>query len=180
MREYKLHGGLQDDLVKVLVNDDDDYVYLNPNDSTFMDRFAKFLAWLEEKTSELEKLGKEKDEQYEGRAMISEDGEVDVEQLLEFTSIQVATLNEITERIDDLFGQNTLRKFFKAFYEINPDFVPDADCVNDFLEQIIPAVNDAYDARIERINAKYNKSRRGKKRQRTKAELLQAVKDGEI
>lgn len=178
MKEYRLNSGMREDLLKVIVNEDDEAIYLNPNDSTFMDRFAKFLAKLEKKTKELETLGAEKEKQYEGRAMISEEGDVDVEQLLEFTNIQVEALSEIVKEIDELFGQNTVRKFFKPFYAINPDFIPDADCINDFLENIIPAVNDAYNARIERIQAKYDKGRR--KRQRSKAELIQAAKDGEI
>lgn len=178
MKEFKLNSGIQEDLLKVILNEDDECIYLNPNDSTFMDRFARFLSWLDKKTAELDRIGQEKDKQYEGRVMVSEDGDVDVEQLLEFTNIQVKALTEISAEIDSLFGQDALRKFFKAFYAINPDFIPDADCINDFLEQIIPAVNAAYDARIERIQKKYSKGRRQK--QRSKAELIQAVKDGEI
>ena len=177
MKEYRLNSGMREDLLKVIVNEDGEAIYLNPNDSTFMDRFAKFLARLEAKTKELEKLGEEKDKQYEGRVMISEEGDVDIEQLLEFTNIQVEALTEIVKEIDELFGQDTVRKFFKPFYEINPEFVPDADCINDFLENIIPAVNDAYNSRIERIQKKYSKGRR---KQRSKAELIQAAKDGEI
>ena len=178
MKEFKLNSGIQEDLLKVILNEDDDCIYLNPNDSTFMDRFARFLSWLDAKSAELERIGEEKDKQYDGRVMVSDEGDVDIEQLLEFTNIQVEALKEISAEIDSLFGQDALRKFFKAFYAINPDFVPDGDCINDFLEQIIPAVNAAYDARVERIQKKYSKGRRQK--QRSKAELIQAVKDGEI
>lgn len=184
MQELKLNGGIQQDLLKVIVNDNDEYIYINPNDGTFLDRFGRFLAWLEEKTVELEKLGNEKAKKYNGKAIVTEneegDTEIDIEQLLDFTSIQLEALTEISSKIDSLFGQDTLKKYFRAFYEINPEFIPDADCINDFLNQIIPAVNTAYDARIERINSRYNKSRKGGKKQRSKTELLQAAKAGEF
>jgi hypothetical protein len=162
MKELRLNSGLQEDLLKVVVNDDDEAIYLNPNDGTFVDRFAKFLAWIDAKSKELDKLGTEKAKEYEGRAIFGEDGAVDVEQLLELTNVQLEAVKEIAAEVDNLFGQDTLRKFFKPYYTINPDFVPDADCINDFLEQIIPAVNAAYDARLQRIQSKYSKGRRRK------------------
>lgn len=178
MKEFRLNGGLQEDLLKVIVNDDGDAIYINPNDGTFIDRFGKFLGWLDIKTKELEKIGEEKSKQYDGREIFTQDEEgetvVDIDQLLELTDIQTGALREISAEIDSLFGQDTLRKYFKVFYEINPDFIPDAECINDFLEQIIPAVNQAYNTRIERINKKYSRDRRQK--QRTKAELIEEGK----
>lgn len=162
MKEVRLNSGIKEDLLKVIVNDDDECIYLNPNDSTFMDRFAKFLSWLDVKSRELEKIGEDKAKQYEGKDLVSEDGDIDIDQLLEMTDIQLGAVKEISEEVDKLFGQDTLKKFYKPYYSINPEFVPDADCINDFLEQIIPQINVAYNARVQRIQSKYNKGRRKK------------------
>lgn len=160
MREFKLNGGLKDDLLKVVVNGDGDAIYLNPNDGTFMDKVARFMSWFLNKADEMQKMGEEISKEYEGKEFVSEDGNVDAESLLKLTNIQLEVLKEISEEIDKVFGQDTLRKYFKPYYEINPDFVPDLECVNDFLDQIGPAISEAFNTRNQSINSQYSKNRR--------------------
>ena len=179
MQEYRLKRNY-DEVFKVFLNDGDDFIIINPADSSFIDKFAQFMAWIDEKSAELNKIAKDADEKYEGRPVIKEDGEniiVDTEQLQLFTGLRTDLYKECAERIDQLFGEGTLRKYFKEFYDINPDFIPDEDCINDFLENIKPAVDAAYGTRAKRLEGKYNKSRTGRRKQRTKDELIEAYKN---
>lgn len=164
MNEIKLNSKLSDDLLKVVVNEDGDAIYINPNDGAFMDRFVRFLSWLDKEEVRLNKLGEEKEKQYEGRLMVDDNGNADLEQLIDYATITSEALETVTAKVEELFGQDCIKKYFRAFYAINPDFRPDIDCINDFVSNIIPAVNTAYNTRMERLNGKYNKTRRGGKK----------------
>lgn len=167
MNDYSISKDLKGNLLKVELNEQGDFIYLNPNDTSFMEKFSKFLRWMDEKGNDLQKQGNEAEEKFKGRPLMSEDEEgntmIDTEQFELLTQIQAETMRECSEKIDQLFGQNTLGKYFKTFYEINPDFVPDEECVEDFLSAITPAIEKVYQARVERISKKYTRKRTGRK-----------------
>lgn len=179
MNEFTIGKKISDDLVKVTVNDFDDYILINPGDASFPHKFSEFVHWLDIKTADLEKTAGKMKEKYKDVPMISEkeDGNVfvDSEQLLTFTQIQMDLYKECEERINALFGQNTLKKYFRAFYEVNPDFTPDENCITDFIEEISPVLEAAYNARFERIHKKYNKNRKGR-HTKTKDELIKEAR----
>ena len=53
VREFKA-GQVQDEhIVKVYLNDSDDYIYINDRDTSVVDRFAEFIKWLEEKEKDI-------------------------------------------------------------------------------------------------------------------------------
>lgn len=160
---------------KVYVNEHDDYILIDPGDHSFLSKFADFIHWLEDKQAELDKISAEMKEKYAGREMFkeNEDGNVDVdtEQLTDLISVQTSTYKECEEKVEELFGQDALKKYFRASYEINPDFIPDIDYIFDFIEEITPVLDKTYGARAERINKRYNKNRKGK-HTKSKAELI--------
>lgn len=183
MKEFKLGSNLQENLLKVIVNDDGDAIYINPADTSFIGRYSAFLAWLDEKSAELSAKGDELSQRYEGKPLFVEDADgdlesIDSEQLVVLAKLMTSTYEEIAERIDGLFGQDTLKKYFKHFYEINPDFLPDEECINDFLEAISPAIDAAYGMRAEALKKKYNKRRKGAtaKHNKSKDELIKEYK----
>lgn len=171
---YQIGKKLTENLVKVNLNDFGDYIMLDPTDASFQVRFINLLKWMDEKQKELTTLAEEKAKQYEGRQIISQDedgnNEIDVEQLIDLVEIQTGFYRECAEHIDDLFGQDTLKKYFRVCYEINPAFLPDEDCISDFLEEITPVLNEVFNARLGRVRGKYNKNRQGKN---TKVEQIE-------
>jgi hypothetical protein len=166
MQELKLNKK-DDNILKVYVNEYDDFILLDAGDAMFMDRFVQFLQFVEDNNEALKVKEKEYNEKYHEKPLVTEnedgDAEVDVEQLLTLTGIKTAIYKEYCEKIDTLFGQGTIKKYFRLSYEINPDFVPDEDCIADFIEQITPAIEKAYSIRADKISKKYSKNRRGKK-----------------
>jgi len=163
---YSIGKKLTENLVKVTVNDFGDYIMLDPADASFQTRYINLLKWVEEKQKELGKLAEEKDKQYEGRQIITQDedgnSEIDLEQLSDLVEIQTKFYRECEEQINALFGQDTLKKYFRVSYEVNPGFLPDEDCIADFLEEITPVLNEVYNARFERVKGRYNRNRKGK------------------
>lgn len=64
---------------------------------------------------------------------------------------------ESVEKIERVFGQGTLKKYFRDHYEKLPDFMPGTECFIDFFEQIAPVlerlfgrkINEGYKKRIK-------------------------------
>ena len=53
VREFKA-GQVQDEhIVKVYLNDSDDYIYINDRDTSVVDRFAELIQWIESKGKEI-------------------------------------------------------------------------------------------------------------------------------
>lgn len=164
---YSIGKKISEQLKKVELNEFGDYILINPGDAAFSKKFSDFIKWLNDKNEELGKVAAEMGEKYKDTPMIqqNEDGdtEIDTEQFSIFVKLKVDLYEQCSEKIDALFGQGTLRKYFRAFYEINEDFVPDEDCIRDFLEEISPVLERIYDERFEKISKRYNKNRRGAK-----------------
>lgn len=166
MENYKIGVKVKENLKTIEVNDFGDTITVNTGDTGFFKRFADMTKWISEKVASLSKLAEEKERQYGGRPMTStnEDGElsIDVEQLSDLADIQVSVLQECTEQIDKVFGEGTMRKYFRLAYENLPGFVPDEDCIADFMEEITPVMEELYHQRAERLKYRYDKKRKPK------------------
>lgn len=164
MNEYSISRSLKNESVKIYLNEDNDYIVLNPSDAKFMDKFAAFLRWLDELDAETTERAAEAEKRFEGREIYGKDAEgnevIDTEQVSELASIQLNTYERVVEHIDTLFGDGTIRKYFKELYEEIPDFVPNQDCINDFITQISPALEHVYIVRNKKVKNKYNRNRK--------------------
>jgi hypothetical protein len=158
-----------DHIIKVYLNSDDEFIELDTSDSTFLTRFADFTKWLEDIDAELQGKADEAEKKFEGRPMFEqdEDGEVtsfDTEQFMLLTDIWTDSCRRCVERLETLFGAGVCRKYFKKSYEINPDFVPNEDEINELIEALSDVVLKAFGARKEQIGKKYNKGRKGRRK----------------
>lgn len=177
-KEFRTSNKQEENLAKVFLNSDDDYIYINEKDASIFDRFADFLKWAEEKEAELREKEEEYEKQY-GREIVrrSDDGEVEdinVDAFIQYSRLRTATYRESAERIESLFGEGALRKYFRKFYELNPEFVPDDECICDFIEEMVPVMNALFADRSERIALRYNRARKGGKRNkyRSREEII--------
>lgn len=161
---YSIGKKVSSQLIKVELNEYGDYILINPGDYTLSKRFSELIQWMEDKQAELGKLASEMNEKYKDTPMISADKEgnasVDTEQLSLYVKIKNELYEECQRRIGGLFGQDVLKKYFRALYEINPDFVPDEECIMDFLEEISPVLQTIYQESARQINQKYGKNRK--------------------
>lgn len=166
MIENRIQNRHSERTIKVFVNDFDDYILLDPSDTTLAMRFQRFMAWLNTRGQELQKEAAELDETYKGTPMVTENEEtgetdIDLEQFGKFAEIQCSFFQEIADKLNEVFGQDVLRKYFRASYEINPEFIPDDLAIQDFLDSITPVMEQVFKTRFDRINAKYNTGRKG-------------------
>lgn len=177
-REFRTSNQQEENLAKVFLNSDDDFIYINEKDASIFDKFADFLKWLEEKDADLVKKEKEYRQKYgDGIVTRNADGEVDdinTDAFVQFSRLRTETYKEVSDRIETIFGAGVLKKYFRKFYEISPDFVPDDECIYDFIEEMTPILNSLFADRSERIALKYNRNRKGGKRNRyrTKEEII--------
>ncbi len=183
MEERRIGSKVEKRLKKVYVNQYDDYIILDENDTSFIQKFAQIIDWMEKKQSELKIKSAELSKKYEDKPLLNntEDGEedIDIVQLLEIAELRVNLYKECIIKIDDIFGKDTIRKYFRDAYENIPGYVPDDEALSDFFEEITPIIEEIYKAKVKRMKTKYNKNRKGK-HSKTKEELLEEAKDMQL
>ena len=178
-KEFRSDNRQEENLAKVFLNSQDDFIYIDEKDAAIFDRFADLLKWLDEKGNDLSKKENEIESQY-GKDIVTrdEDGDIvdfNIDAFVALSKTRTDTYREAAAKIDRIFGQDVIRKYFRLSYEINTDFVPDDECIYDFLDSMTPVLNQIYADRAKRVKLKYNRDRKGGKRTRyrNKEELIQ-------
>lgn len=177
-REFRPQGA-EESLVKVFLNSDDDYIFINERDPEIFDKFSDFIGWVDEKGKEITKQEEELRQKYkEGIIKYDDDGNVEdinATALCEMSKIRREAYREVAERIDRIFGEDALRKYFKKSYELNPGYVPDDECIFDFMSAMTPVLNEIFSDRRKRIDLKYSQKRKGgnRRKYRSKEEIIQ-------
>ena len=81
---------------------------------------------------------------------------IDIRIALDINNIRVKYLKEIIAALDELFGEGTIRNIYG-------DIVPDETALFEFVEQVLPVMNNLFGRRFEQMKQKYNTRRRGGK-----------------
>lgn len=178
--EYKIGQSVSEKLTPVTVNEFGDKIYLDINDTTFVNKVITLFQWfptIEEKISDLQK-------NYEADlAVLGEDStEPDANILAVYKQCneQVVELyKDVCDQFDSVFGKDTIRKYFRALYEAyGDDFVPDDTCISDFIEEIIPVLEQLFNVRKESLRRNHTKTKKGSGRTpKTKDQLLAELKN---
>lgn len=154
MDSLRLDSGVK----KIEVNDAGEYISINLSDNTFFDRFNGFIDWFDKKQIEVEQKSAELKEKYPND---KSDGEADgkakfnFEQFADYTKLYKEVCDDVSNRLDDLFGDNCLQKVF-------PDVQsPGFELIIDFLDAITPYLKKYAQERNEKINTKYSRNRKG-------------------
>lgn len=167
MEQISMKNTSEEILKKVIVNEQDDYILLNANDSSLVERYMELVKWLEEKQRYYEQQEKKFAEKYKDQKAIEQkengDVEVNTDMLLDLTRMQCELYKETCSRIDAVFNQEVVKKYFRSCYEITPDFVPDEECIIDLINSLSEVVEKIYKTRMERIKNKYNTNRQGRR-----------------
>lgn len=126
-------------------------------DNTVVERFANMINRLEETEKEAKEETKRLADEYKDRK--------DIDAVIASCRVDIKYLNKICEEINNMFGANTIRDMFKENYDLNPDFVPDEILLLDFLEGIMPIIENIYKTRLETKRKRFNVNRTGGKRE---------------
>lgn len=172
---YSIGKNKASNIQEVIVNDYGDTIRINAADATLRQRYNDFLSWLYEKTDELAETANQKEKQYADRKIVSEDEEgnaiIDTEQLADSIQMENDFYRECLVKIDGIFGQEIVKKYFRNDYELNPDFIPDEYEFMHFIEEITMVASKVYGIRRKELAGRYGKNRKGK-HSRTKEELI--------
>lgn len=131
------------------LNDPGDYITVSADDSALFDRFSAGSKRIFDLVDHLPAKLEEIEKRYNGKEDLSDV----MEKTLEISEVNVDFSKEVTDVVDGIFGEGTLKKYFRRIYDEIPEFLPDANCVIDFLEQIIPVMEELFNRKIERQRA---------------------------
>lgn len=136
-------------LTKVELNDSGDYITVSADSPVFFDSFTSGYKRIIELADKVAFQMDEIEKKYKGL----EDLSSTMDKTLEMSGVNVDFSKEAARIIDEVFGPDTIKKYFRDIYEEMPDFLPDANCIIDFFEQITPVIEKLFDRKIERQQA---------------------------
>lgn len=125
-------------LIKLELNDYGDYVVVSPDDSALFERFAAGSKQVADITGRAGRELKKIVRKYKGQTDL--DAVCEDEEVEKAAKIQIQTSKDVIRIIDGIFGEGTVRKYFRKFYEQDPNFLPSAEYFTDFFDQITPAM----------------------------------------
>ena len=167
---------------KIAVNDMDGELItvlrIKTSDANVAKKFVEISRNLDEianSGAEKAKVFEEKYKEYENQKYenIPEDARNEI--IIDASIVRIEVLEKMIEEIDSLFGKDTIRNVFRECYELDEDFVPDEDALIDFVNTVMPVMNDLFDMRTKEIRKKYSPNR--KRHNKTKDELIEEYKE---
>lgn len=140
-------------LHKVELNEVGDYIIISADDPKLYDRFVDGFNQIMDMADEMPKKLDKIEKQYAGK----DDFKAVLEKTSAMSKVNVKFSEEAVMVVDGIFGEGTIKKFFAEIYKEIPDFLPDSDCIIDFLEKITPIVEKTFDRKMERRKARMAK-----------------------
>lgn len=126
-------------LLKICLNDEGEYTVISTDDDTFFERFSDGYKRVMEKAENLDAKYAEIDKKY---------AESDIDRIVEKTRAKREFSESAAQIIDSIFGKDTVKKHFSDIYNEIPDFVPSAECMLSFLEQVTPGIEKLFNKTI--------------------------------
>lgn len=137
-------------LLKIELNSDGDYIVISADNSMLFDNFTAGVKNIADMADEIAEKLNEIEKRYEAKA----DFESVMQKTSEVSKINVQFSKDAIAVVDGIFGEGTVRKYFREAYEEIPDFLPDADCIIDFFEQLTPEMEKLFNRKAEERSKK--------------------------
>lgn len=136
---------------EVEINKHGDKIFISPDDSAMMNNFVKCFDCIVKMSDECADKEKEIKKKYEGK----EGAENDIAMMVELSTVSVNFSNDSIKAIDGIFGDGTIKMYFRDHYESIPDFLPGIACFMDFFLQINPVMEYIFgktESNIEKLS----------------------------
>ena len=158
---------------------------INVADADTARRFVELIQNLEQiadSGSGMADVFKEKYKEYESQSFDDLPDDVKMDIIVDASKVRIDVLNRMIAEIDALFGKDTIHNIFKECYERHEDFTPDEDALIDFVNKVMPVMNELFSMRNEEIRKKYSPNRAARRHNRNKHnknknQLIQEYKD---
>lgn len=148
MEKEKIRLDDSERMVEIELNESGDSIVISAASTTLFDKFVTGYKGIYDLADSIPAKIKEVEKKYEGK----EDFSSQIEKTVEISRINVDFSKDAVRIIDSIFGEGTISKYYKAMYDKIPDFIPDAYCIIEFFEKIVPVVERVFDRHIERRN----------------------------
>ena len=132
-------------LLKVELNSEGDYIAISADNPIFFDNYAAGFKHIADLADEIPAKLEEIEKRYVGK----DDFNSMMDKTLEMSKVNVQFSKEAVSVIDGIFGEGTVKKYFRNIIEEIPDFLPDVDCIIDFFEKITPVIEKLFNRKIE-------------------------------
>lgn len=157
-KEYRIGQNVSEKLIPIIVNEYEDKIFINIDDTTFVTKVINLYQWFDKKSVEIEKLNSDYQEKMKNIEANKDVAAEDLDIYKDFLKQVTDIYRDICERIDELFGEGTIKKYFRKLYEAYGDeFVPDDECIEDFIDEITPVIEQLFKIRKDNIRSRYHK-----------------------
>lgn len=129
-------------LYKIELNDMGDYIEISTADTGLFDGFVETYRQIAGAAKDLPRRYKEIEKVH----VIPGHENKTVEKI----RANVRFYEESAEKIDLVFGQGTLKKYFSEHYEKIPDFMPGTEYFIDFFEQMAPVLEKLFGRKVDK------------------------------
>ena len=129
-------------LIKIELNDKGDYITISTDDTTLFDRFIAGYLQIANEAERVLKEHKKIEKKYRGMK-----GH-EIAKVTDIARLDVAFSEKAIKIIDSIFGEGTLKKYFRKLYNAEPNFLPSAECFTDFFENIMPVMEKLFNRKI--------------------------------
>lgn len=133
-------------LAKIELNEKGEYIAVSVDSQALFDKFAAGFKHIADMAEELPKKLSEIEKKYDGKTDFNEL----MNKTIETSKASVKFSEEAIDVIDGIFGKDTVKKYFRNIYDEVPDFLPDADCIIEFFENITIPMEQLFNRKIEK------------------------------
>ncbi len=140
---FSLETGLN--VEEITINKHGDKIFVSPEDTNLFDRFVNCFDFIIKQSKIKDEEVKEIEKKYSGK----DDIENEIEMTVEISRVNVGFSNEAVKKIDDIFGDGTVKKYFRDHYEKIPSFLPGVDCFMEFMDKISQIMEKIFEKTIK-------------------------------
>lgn len=127
-------------LEEVEINTHGDKIAISPDDSAMLDNFVKCFDSIVKMSDECAEKIADIEKKYANK----DGAENDIAMAVEVSGVNVDFSEKSVAAIDKIFGDGTVRLYFRDHYEKIQNFLPGMACFMDFFTQMSPVMEDVF------------------------------------
>lgn len=127
-------------LEEVEINTHGDKITISPDNSVMLDNFVKCFDSITKMSDQCADKVTEIEKKYAGKEGV----ENDIAMAVEISAVNVDFSKKSITAIDSIFGEGTIRMYFRDHYEKVQGFLPGLACFMDFFIQMAPVMEDIF------------------------------------
>lgn len=133
-------------------------LFINMENEDIIPAFSRLIQNLNHVTDEFMKEAEELDDKYK-----DENEDSGYEGIVEKSCAKVRYIEKCIEEVDAVFGQGTIRNVYKECYDLNKYFVPSEELLIQFVDEVIPIMNELFKQKFQENKRRYSPTKKGKR-----------------